>query len=148
MRALLIGNLLLPVLVMSPAASAEIFRCADPEGGIVFQQTPCPQPAATEPTEAPATESGPARVPRQPAPVAQADEAAPPDPEMVAACKKRYRDEIDRIDAELREGFAPEEREPYRERLRALSQRLSQCDYASDDTTSPGEGSQPAGGDL
>ena len=134
--------------MIGPVASAEIFRCDDPEVGIIFQQTPCPEPVPEEPAGKPLPEPGPDDIPRQPEPAMDPDEAKLADPEMVAACKKRYRDEIDRIDAEMRKGFAPAEREPYRERLRALSQQLSQCDYASDDTTSRGEGSQPVGGDL
>ena len=142
-RVSVAGKLLLLLLLINPVASAEIFRCADPEGGIVFQQTPCPEPVTAEPTGEPMEKPEPAHVPSQPEP-----EATPADPEMVAACKKRYRDEIDSIDEEMRKGFAPEEREPYRQRLRALSQQLSRCDHASDDTTSRGEGSEPTGGDL
>ena len=133
------------LLLIAPVASAEIFRCVDPEGGIVFQQTPCPEPKPAEAADEPV---GAAEREDPPESDTASDSLQRADPEMVAACKKRYRDEIDRIDAEMRKGFAPAEREPYRERLRALSQQLSQCDYASDDTTSRGEGSQPVGGDL
>lgn len=125
--------------IIMPATATEIFRCEGPEGVTSYQQSPCPK-------SPPAAEIEPETQPLPAAPPANAE--ARPDPEMVAACKKRYRDEIDRIDAEMREGFAPDEREAYREKLRALSQQLNRCDYVSDDTTGRSEGPQPSRGDL
>lgn len=132
------------LLLISAAtmAQAEIYTCTGADGITSYQQTPCTSRADEPPDDA---ENEPVKG-REPESAGRP--ADPPDPELVAACKKRYRDEIDRLDAEIREGFSPDEREGYRQRLRALSQQLGQCDYVSDDTTSPGPGSQPLGGDL
>lgn len=42
-------------------------------------------------------------------------------------CKKSYRDQIDAIDAQMRQGYDSAEGERYRERLRALTTSLRQC---------------------
>jgi len=42
-------------------------------------------------------------------------------------CKKSYRDQIDAIDAQMRQGYDSAEGESYRERLRALTTSLRQC---------------------
>jgi len=47
--------------------------------------------------------------------------------EIIEQCKKRYRDEIDAIDAEMRAGYSSEQGEVYREQLRALTERLRAC---------------------
>ena len=47
--------------------------------------------------------------------------------EEVAACKKRYRDQIDAINARMRSGYSSEQGEQYREQLRALSRKLREC---------------------
>lgn len=50
-----------------------------------------------------------------------------PDTQAVEQCKKRYRDQIDEIDAEMRRGYSSEQGEAYRERLRGLTQKLRAC---------------------
>jgi len=47
--------------------------------------------------------------------------------ELTQQCKKRYRDQIDAIDAEMRRGYSSAQGEAYRERLRVLTQRLRGC---------------------
>ena len=47
--------------------------------------------------------------------------------ELTQQCKKRYRDQIDTIDAEMRRGYSSVQGETYRERLRVLTQQLRQC---------------------
>ena len=47
--------------------------------------------------------------------------------ELTQQCKKRYRDQIDVIDAEMRRGYSSAQGEAYRERLRVLTQRLRSC---------------------
>ena len=42
-------------------------------------------------------------------------------------CKKGARDEIDKIDAQMRQGYAPEQGERYRDQLLALTKRLREC---------------------
>ena len=50
-----------------------------------------------------------------------------PDSQAIEQCKKRYRDQIDAIDAEMRRGYSSEQGEAYRERLRGLTQKLRAC---------------------
>ena len=47
--------------------------------------------------------------------------------EMAQQCKKRYRDRIDAIDAEMRRGYSSAQGEAYREQLRVLTQQLRRC---------------------
>lgn len=47
--------------------------------------------------------------------------------ELVQQCKKGYRDQIDAIDAEMRQGYTSAQGEAYRERLRALTEQLRDC---------------------
>lgn len=47
--------------------------------------------------------------------------------EQREACKKRYRDQIDAIDARMRSGYDSEQGERYREQLRGLTTRLRAC---------------------
>ena len=44
--------------------------------------------------------------------------------EGVEQCKKRYRDQIDAIDAQMRSGYTSAQGEAYRERLRTLTEQL------------------------
>lgn len=139
------ASLVAAVLLIHSAmiVHADIYTCTAADGITSYQQTPCPGPVDERDGDA-----EDALIDERESDAARTPEARPRDPGLVTACKKRYRDEIDKIDAEMRDGFSPDERENYRERLRALSQQLSQCEYVSDDTTSPSPGSQPDGGDL
>ena len=47
--------------------------------------------------------------------------------EFTMQCKKRYRDQIDAIDAEMRRGYSSAQGEAYRARLRVLTQQLRRC---------------------
>ena len=47
--------------------------------------------------------------------------------EFVEQCKKRYRDQIDAIDAQMRSGYTSAQGEAYRERLRTLTEQLRNC---------------------
>ena len=126
-------------------ALAEIYACEGDDGVMSYQDQPCPEPepaAAETDTEEgiePATRAEVRQAPRETTPV---------DAELVAACKKRFRDEIDSVDAEIREGLMAEELEAYRKRARALSQQLSRCEYGGPNSTSNDGGSEPAGRDL
>ena len=48
--------------------------------------------------------------------------------EAVTECKQAYRDQIDAIDGEMRQGYSSEEGERYRERLRSLTERMHECE--------------------
>ncbi len=47
--------------------------------------------------------------------------------EMVAQCKKNFRDAIDARDAEMRHGYSSEQGEAYRQRFRVLTEQLRAC---------------------
>jgi len=66
------------------------------------------------------TESTSARAPQRPA-------TGTIDKESVERCKKKYRDQIDAIDAQMRSGYTSEQGEAYRERLRGLTEKLRAC---------------------
>ena len=115
-------------------AQTEIHKCAAKDGSVVYQQLPCADEAAKKenapPPQTRATEHVPEsrdvprqlRQPPQPGPADQQRDTADVD-----ACRQRYRDAIDRIDAEISNGIPADEIEEYRGRARALSQALSHC---------------------
>jgi hypothetical protein len=119
----------LPLIVLgvalAPAAQAEIYKCTDEHGNVAYLQTPCPPEVVTEPVttddaEDPAAEVEASEDIAEPLPVPQADEA-------LEVCRKRYRDQIDAIDAELRASFSPEQAAAYKEKLLALTRQLRAC---------------------
>jgi len=57
-------------------------------------------------------------------------ESPGPEPELEtnrSACKKRYRDAIDAIDAEINREYSPDKGEQYKQRLLVLTRKLRQC---------------------
>jgi len=118
-------------LVMGAAdAQTEIYKCTDADGGIVYSQLPCAPEKPDDPEEvqvedapdSPADEYDYAEL------VAQQAEAGPPkSEEEVAACKKRYRDQIDAIDLEIQREYSQEKADDYKRRLLELTRQLRQC---------------------
>lgn len=122
---------------VSAVAQTEIHRCADADGAIVFSQLPCDDvaPTAAEPdtvaespeVDEPSTEWNPFNT------VPDSDsinDRVADTPELEAeraACKKRYRDAIDVIDAEILEDYKPEKADDYKQRLLALTAELRRC---------------------
>jgi len=72
--------------------------------------------------EEPSAEAAPPAVSRR---LPRVDESR--SDELIRQCKKRYRDQIDAIDAEMRRGYSSAQGEAYRARLRVLTQQLRQC---------------------
>jgi len=112
-------------------AQTPIHQCKDADGGIVYSQLPCKD-------EEPAKEEAPADDVDEPvvqAPLRILAELTPPDDaqdepepdESAAECKKRYRDAIDEIDAEIRRAYTPEKDADYKQRLLALTRQLRGC---------------------
>ena len=126
-------------------ASAEIYACKGDDGVMSYQDQPCPEQTASAKDAGPQPAAEPESPPRS---AKSRAETAPADPELVAACKKRYRDQIDELDAELQQGIEAEEQDAYRNRARALSQQLSRCEYGGADTASGDRRSEPTGRDL
>ncbi len=139
MRTFLYGFVAIALWISAPA-EAEVFRCEDPELGIVYQQTPCPEPAEEGQEEAePAAEE--AAEPRAEAPRGRAvvgrdqsvaDVVAAEQEEQarsaeVEACKQQYRDAIDAIDLEIQNSYTSEQRDYYLGRLKALTDKMAAC---------------------
>jgi hypothetical protein len=124
------------IAASSTATQADIYKCTDEYGNVAYLQLPCPaekaeatvpdidsDAGAVEPEQQPdMKESSPA--PQTPAP--QNPSSRRPG-ERLEDCKKRYRDQIDEIDAEMRVTFSPEQGELYKKKLRALTQQLRRC---------------------
>ena len=112
-------------------AQTEIHKCVGQDGGVIYQQLPCadeaakkqsvPPPRTTAAQPAPESRDVPRQSPQRRPADQQRDTAA------ADACRQRYRDAIDRIDAEISNGIPADEVEEYRGRARALSQALSRC---------------------
>lgn len=129
------------ILLAAREAAAEVYKCEDPEGGIVFQQTPCPEPEAEAPDEdADAPEEAADTTETRGSPdrptvgrnervedVVAARQEERRLTEEVEACKQQYRDAIDAIDIEIQNSYAPEQKEYYLQRLKALTDKMSAC---------------------
>jgi len=139
------------VALMTAASSttlADIHKCADEQGSVVYQQLPCPTETAKAADANDAAESADTTTasdtandwppePEQREHVAEPEQSsqipAPQIPstrkpgERLDECKKRYRDQIDEIDAEIRESYSAEQGDQYKERLLALTRQLRGC---------------------
>jgi hypothetical protein len=130
-RVLRLGLIVASIIWFQPVvAQTEIHKCTDADGGVVYSQLPCtPQKTVETQTTEPEEDS------QYPAPVfineeSAAEEAAEQEPELAAdraSCKKRYRDAIDAIDAEIGREYTPEKAEHYKQRLLRLTNKLRQC---------------------
>lgn len=112
-------------------AQTPIHQCKDADGGVVYSQLPCKdeEPAgqeAAEDTEDAAASPEPLTIAATPRP-ADDPQDEPEADENTAACKKRYRDAIDEIDAEIRREYTPEKDADYKQRLLALTRKLRAC---------------------
>ena len=140
MRVFLYGFVAIALWISAPA-DADVYRCEDPQQGIVYQQTPCPEPEeegqeATEDTadEVAQEQTEEAAVTRRVVgrdesvedvmAAAQEDQARSAE---VEACKQQYRDAIDAIDLEIQNSYTPEQKEYYLGRLKALTDKMAAC---------------------
>lgn len=132
----MIWTSLLALLLSGPLASSEIHKCVDADGGITYQQTPCPAPVEeTTPLEA------------TPVPELEEDQMEPetvveteaalvvdpgameqPDPGDVETCKTPFRDAIDDIEAEMLRGYSAEQGEEFKQELRGLTEQMRACE--------------------
>jgi hypothetical protein len=119
-----------------PAAHADIHKCTDEYGNVAYLQTPCPaekveETAVTDDDDTRTAEAAQDDEMTESSPEPQSSEAQIPSSrrpdEPLEACKKRYRDQIDEIDAELGTAFSPAQGDVYKERLLALTQQLRAC---------------------
>jgi hypothetical protein len=121
-------------------ARAEVYRCENPEVGVIFQQTPCAVPESDDAGEDAESEEGSVDL-RASDTVDRAVVGRDEDVEDVIAkrqeeerqsaeiraCKQKYRDAIDAIDIEIQNSYTPEQREYYLERLTALTKKMRAC---------------------
>jgi len=134
--ALLSASFILLTASLMPAAHADIYKCTDEYGNVAYLQMPCPavkveDTAVTHDADAPIAEAAQGEEMMESPPEPQSTEAQVPSSrrpgEALDVCKKRYRDQIDEIDAELRTAFSPAQGDAYKERLIALTQQLRAC---------------------
>jgi len=123
---------------MPALAQSEIYKCVDADGNLIFQDSPCPEPAA-EPEAEPGAEPASEPTVAEPAPVPTAA-AVPADgvsyvpvasnrsATEVEDCKDPHRDAIDEIEAEMLRGYSAEQGESYKQELRALTDAMRACE--------------------
>jgi hypothetical protein len=106
---------------------AEIYKCEDADGNLEYRQTPCPaaKPLASE--APPAEEAAVVIEERQPLPLRSDEE--------VEACKSPLRDQIDEIEAEMLRGYAADDAEQFKQRLRVLTEAMRDCAYVDEAST-------------
>jgi hypothetical protein len=121
---------------LMPTAHADIHKCTDEYGNVAYLQTPCPaekveETAVTDNDDTLTAEAAQGDEMTQSSPEPQSSEAQIPSSrrpdEPLEVCKKRYRDQIDEIDAELQTAFSPAQGDVYKERLLALTRQLRAC---------------------
>jgi len=136
MRMFLYGFVAIAGLLGSTDASAEIYRCEDPEGGIVYQETPCPEPEPADASAEPGATDTEELAPPEQRPLARGEsveervaaiEEQNRRREEVEACKQQYRDAIDAIDLEIRNSYSSAQKEYYLGRLKTLTEKMSAC---------------------
>jgi len=120
--------LALLLVAHSVTADTEIFRCAQADGTIAFQEMPCPEleEKEAEPEPAPQDLAPISEVPVSQVPV---EEPLPqPASENRSECEKAARDAIDAIDLEMRsKSYSKEEGQAYLAELRVLTRQLRAC---------------------
>ena len=135
----LLGAVVFTLAPLSAGAQTEIHRCAQADGTVAFQETPCPEPEAAPADEA----SDPVNEANTPwddvadfvNPFDEAPERPlPPDADTRMRvsqsrvdCEQETRDAIDAIDLELQRDVAVDQRERYLDRLLELTEQLRAC---------------------
>jgi hypothetical protein len=125
--------LILLTVFLMPVAHADIYKCTDEYGNVAYRQTPCPAEKVEETDVAQdaddtivETDPDEEILESSPEPQTPVPSSRQPD-EPLADCKKRYRDQIDEIDAEILTAFSPSKGATYKEQLLALTRQLRAC---------------------
>jgi hypothetical protein len=128
-------SLILFIAALPPAVHADIYKCKDEHGNVAYLQTPCPV-EKKEDTSATDDDAQTAKALQDDDLIESSPEPQSPDVETPSSrlpgeplddCKKRFRDQIDEIDAKMRTGFSSEQGKAYKERLLALTKQLRAC---------------------
>ncbi|MGI9221538.1 MAG: DUF4124 domain-containing protein [Woeseiaceae bacterium] len=133
---MLIWTSLLALLLSGPLAASEIHKCVDADGGITFQQTPCPapveEPIPPEASPLPELEEDPVEpdtvVETEAALVVDPVAIEQHDPGDVETCKMPFRDAIDEIEAEMLRGYSAEQGEQFKQELHGLTEQMRACE--------------------
>ena len=117
-------------LLGAVTVQAEIYKCTEADGGIVYSQLPCApkttvEPKKTEPDKKAETVQTVSA--KRELPVTEDPQKEPESEASTAACKKRYRDAIDAVDAEIGREYSREKSDQYKQRLLVLTRKLRQC---------------------
>ena len=130
-RELRFGLIIVSFCLLNTAgAQTQIHKCTDADGGIEYSQLPCaPQKSVESEKTEPDTkaESATPASTEQETPITEIPEEEPEMKTDSSACKKRYRDAIDTIDAEIGAEYSPEKAAQYKQRLLLLTRKLRQC---------------------
>lgn len=134
--ALTTAPLILLTVALTQTAQADIYKCTDEHGNVAYLQTPClvkkveelPTPDDEQaPTDEAVTDDElMSSYPEPESPEEPVPSSRQPG-EALADCKKRYRDQIDEVDAEMQTAFSPEQGAVYKQRLLALTKQLRAC---------------------
>ena len=130
-------------LLLPAAATADVFKCVSDDGQITFSQTPCPPkvseappPQTEEVDSATRAENNPELVahtppaPRKLAPaVAEARARAAEEHEELnrRRCEANLQAQIDNINSQMHDDFAPALGEALRKKRSSLQARLGDC---------------------
>ena len=137
--ARLLGSVVFALIPVTAVAQTEIHRCAQADGTVAFQETPCPDPERAPVDSEPAIDAGsmppanedfvftsPYDEPNNQAEPSRTDTPAPVT-QRRDDCEQQTRDAIDAIDLELQQEVGADQRERYLDRLLELTAQLRAC---------------------
>jgi hypothetical protein len=117
-------------LLATANAQTEIHKCTDADGNVAYSQLPCVPQKITEPEKTESEANTELSTPVTAVQELHTSEMSQEEPEQEidrSACKKRYRDAIDVIDAEIGREYSSDKAAQYKQRLLLLTRKLRQC---------------------
>ena len=117
-------------LLNTANAQTQIHKCTDADGGVVYSQLPCTPQKTVESKKIDPDAKAESAIPASERQELSTYETPQEEQELAAnrsACKKRYRNAIDAIDAEIGREYSPDKAEQYKQRLLLLTRKLRQC---------------------
>ena len=117
-------------LLNTADAQTHIHKCTDADGGVAYSQLPCTPQKPVEAEKSEPDVKAESTIPVSEKQELSTNEIAKEQPELEtdrSACKRRHRDAIDAIDAEIVREYSPDKAEQYKQRLLLLTRKLRQC---------------------
>ena len=117
-------------LLNTANAQTQIHKCTDADGGVAYSQLPCAPQKFVESKKIEPDAKAESAIPVSERQELSTNETPQEEHELAtnrSACKKRYRDAIDAIDAEIGREYSPDKAEQYKQRLLILTRKLRQC---------------------